>query len=167
MGRLLVTALAPCLLLLVASACEKEQQSATRGASAPLDSPSAAQRAIEPPAPGSGTGMTGLSWKTPADWVARPPSSAMRKAQYRVPGEAGDAECVVFYFGPGQGGDAMANAERWAAQWLGVMSRFGVDDPPSLPEVVERLRQLLLPIFESLVADRELKQHWTPPTGWE
>jgi hypothetical protein len=41
----------------------------------------------------------------------------MRKAQYRIPGEAGDAECVVFYFGPGQGGDARANAERWAGQF--------------------------------------------------
>jgi hypothetical protein len=41
----------------------------------------------------------------------------MRKAQYRVPGPGGDAEMIVFYFGPGQGGDAMANAERWAGQF--------------------------------------------------
>ena len=41
----------------------------------------------------------------------------MRKAQYRVPGPGGDAECVVFYFGPGQGGDPMANAVRWAGQF--------------------------------------------------
>ena len=41
----------------------------------------------------------------------------MRVAQYRVPGPAGDAECVVFYFGPGQGGDPMANARRWANQF--------------------------------------------------
>ena len=30
----------------------------------------------------------------------------MRRAQYRISGSGGDAECVVFYFGPGQGGDA-------------------------------------------------------------
>jgi len=41
----------------------------------------------------------------------------MRRAQYRVPGPAGDAECVVFYFGPGQGGDASSNARRWASQF--------------------------------------------------
>jgi hypothetical protein len=41
----------------------------------------------------------------------------MRRAQYRVPGEAGDGECVVFYFGAGQGGDAQANADRWAGQF--------------------------------------------------
>jgi hypothetical protein len=73
-------------------------------------------------------GATALSWKTPADWVARPPSSAMRKAQYRVPGEAGDAECIVFYFGPGQGGDAMANAERWAGQFTLADGRPGTAD---------------------------------------
>jgi hypothetical protein len=41
----------------------------------------------------------------------------MRIAQYRVPGPAGAGECIVFYFGPGQGGDAMANARRWAGQF--------------------------------------------------
>jgi hypothetical protein len=41
----------------------------------------------------------------------------MRVAQYRVPGPGGDAECVVFYFGPGQGGDPRSNALRWASQF--------------------------------------------------
>jgi hypothetical protein len=41
----------------------------------------------------------------------------MRRAQYRVPGKGGDAECAVFYFGAGQGGDAMSNATRWAGQF--------------------------------------------------
>jgi hypothetical protein len=41
----------------------------------------------------------------------------MRRAQYRVPGAGGDAECVVFYFGPGQGGDPTSNANRWASQF--------------------------------------------------
>ena len=57
-------------------------------------------------------------------------------------------------------------SERWGAQWPGVMNRFGVDDPPSLLEVVELLRQFLLPAFESLVAERELNQTWAPPIGW-
>ena len=71
---------------------------------------------VQPPA-GSGTGDTGLSWQVPASWVAEQPRSAMRKAQYKVPGDAGDAECVVFYFGPGQGGAPMDNALRWADQF--------------------------------------------------
>jgi hypothetical protein len=63
------------------------------------------------------TGDSRLQWSTPAGWVEEQPSSNMRIAQYRVPGAGGDAECVVFYFGPGQGGDPMANAVRWAGQF--------------------------------------------------
>jgi len=60
---------------------------------------------------------TSLTWDAPAGWVEETPSSQMRRAQYRVPGKAGDGECVVFYFGPGQGGDARSNAVRWAGQF--------------------------------------------------
>lgn len=59
-----------------------------------------------------------LVWQAPTDWQAEEPASPMRRAQYRVPGTAGDAELVVFYFGAGQGGDAMANARRWADQFV-------------------------------------------------
>jgi hypothetical protein len=72
---------------------------------------------VQPPA-GSGSGETGLQWQIPSSWQQEQRSSAMRKAQYRVPGEAGDGECVVFYFGPGQGGDPMSNAIRWADQFI-------------------------------------------------
>jgi hypothetical protein len=58
-----------------------------------------------------------MTWTIPAGWVEVEPSSSMRRAQYRVPGPAGDGECAVFYFGPGQGGDAMSNAQRWAGQF--------------------------------------------------
>lgn len=72
---------------------------------------------ITPPPPGSGTGSTALVWDAPESWATEPPANPMRKAQYKVPGPAGDGECVVFYFGPGQGGDPMANAQRWASQF--------------------------------------------------
>ena len=71
-----------------------------------------------PPVPeGAGTGDAALAWTAPATWIAEKPASAMRRAQYKVPGKAGDGECVVFYFGPGQGGDPMSNAQRWAEQF--------------------------------------------------
>lgn len=72
---------------------------------------------VPPPPAGSGTGASGLTWEVPAAWIEESPTSAMRRAQYRLPGESGDGECVVFYFGPGQGGDATANALRWADQF--------------------------------------------------
>jgi len=61
-----------------------------------------------------------LRWDTPRGWSQEKPTSPMRIAQYRVPaaqrdGDAG--ECVVFYFGPGQGGDAASNVARWSSQF--------------------------------------------------
>lgn len=79
--------------------------------------PAGAQGTLMPPPPGSGSGSRALAWQTPEGWVEETPSSPMRKAQYRVPGPGGDAECVVFYFGPGQGGSPQANVERWAGQF--------------------------------------------------
>ena len=55
---------------------------------------------------------------TPRDgWMEEEPSSSMRAAQYLLPGEAGAAELVVFYFGSGQGGSVEANVARWASQF--------------------------------------------------
>ncbi len=70
-----------------------------------------------PPPPGTGTGAAGLTWTVPSGWTEEQPSSSVRRAQYSVPGPGGDAEMVVFYFGPGQGGDPMSNAARWAEQF--------------------------------------------------
>jgi hypothetical protein len=72
---------------------------------------------IPGPPPGSGSGSQGLTWAAPSGWTKETPSSPMRRAQYRVPGPGGPGECVVFYFGPGQGGDAKTNAARWAGQF--------------------------------------------------
>jgi hypothetical protein len=69
-----------------------------------------------PPA-NSGAGADALSWQPPEGWNWVQPANAMRRAQYQVPGPEGDAECVVYYFGPGQGGDAASNAARWASQF--------------------------------------------------
>ena len=55
----------------------------------------------------------------PAKWVAQKTASRMRAAQFGVPGEKGKegGECVFFYFGPGQGGGAQANLQRWVKQF--------------------------------------------------
>ena len=90
----------------------------------PIDGSGAGPQITPPPA-GSGEGATGLAWATPASWSSEPPSNAMRRAQYKVPGPGGDGECVVFYFGPGQGGAPQANAERWAGQFTLADGRPG------------------------------------------
>ncbi|MCA9602542.1 MAG: hypothetical protein KC417_10975, partial [Myxococcales bacterium] len=60
----------------------------------------------------------GLGWKAPAVFTWKVPESRMRAAEYTVSAGAGEpASLAVFYFGPGQGGDAKSNIDRWAGQF--------------------------------------------------
>lgn len=121
----LTAALSAVLLLTLMTAC---------GGSQPDAAPETAQQpeAGELPAGHPPTGQTdpnsmlptpvmtegaALTWTMPAEWTDEPPSNVMRQAQYRVSGSAGDGQCVVYYFGAGQGGGPQANAERWADQF--------------------------------------------------
>jgi len=68
---------------------------------------------------GSGVPPSGtVTFTAPSDWVKETPSSSMRKAQYKWPGQQGkgDAELAVFYF-PGTGGSVEANLQRWFGQF--------------------------------------------------
>jgi hypothetical protein len=52
----------------------------------------------------------------PPEWIPEPPTSRMRKAQYKLPkatGDPSDAQLVVFFFGQGQGGSIEQNLTRW------------------------------------------------------
>jgi hypothetical protein len=63
----------------------------------------------------------GLRWTAPAGWKAEGPRP-MRAATYTMapaPGDPAGAECVINYFGPGQGGSIAANIERWKSQMQG------------------------------------------------
>jgi hypothetical protein len=56
-----------------------------------------------------------LVWTAPATWESRP-ASAMRKATYVIPGEAGtSAELAITAF-PGDVGGTLANVNRWRGQ---------------------------------------------------
>ena len=63
-----------------------------------------------------------LTLNVPDTWVQEKVKSAMRAAQFIVPGpdakqeEAG--ELVIFYFGPQQGGTVDANIQRWVGQFV-------------------------------------------------
>lgn len=63
-------------------------------------------------------GAQHLVYQTPDSWVKEIPSSRMRRAQYKLPGQngAGDAEMAVFVF-PGSGGAVSANIDRWIGQF--------------------------------------------------
>ena len=57
-----------------------------------------------------------LTLKVPASWEQVATTSEMRAAQFRIPGEANDADLTVFYFG-GPTGGVKANVERWIGQF--------------------------------------------------
>ena len=87
------------------------------------DAPAAGEQPAPAPAPGpppgGGAAATGggqLDYTIPEGWVPEPPINTMRLAQARVPGEAGDGEFALFYFGPGMGGGTEANIQRWLGQ---------------------------------------------------
>jgi hypothetical protein len=54
----------------------------------------------------------GLKWVAPAGWTSKG-STPMRAATYEI----GDSECVVYFFGQGQGGTVEANLARWSGQF--------------------------------------------------
>jgi hypothetical protein len=63
---------------------------------------------------------SGIQWKTPSGWREGGPR-AMRLATYFVGGPEPEttAECSVFHFGPGMGGNLDDNIERWVGQFDG------------------------------------------------
>ena len=61
----------------------------------------------------------GVRWTAPAGWKSEGPRP-MRAASYAVPATQPDTEngeCVVYFFGAGQGGGIEANIERWKGQF--------------------------------------------------
>jgi hypothetical protein len=63
--------------------------------------------------------VAGLRWTAPAGWKNEG-SRPMRAATYGIAPVAGDkdnAECVVYFFGAGQGGGVEANIDRWKGQF--------------------------------------------------
>ena len=66
----------------------------------------------------AGPSQAALKFDTPQGWVAKPPASSMRVAEFtvpRAPKDIEDAELTVYFFG-GQGGSVQANIDRWIGQ---------------------------------------------------
>jgi hypothetical protein len=111
------------LLALALAACSRTpQEPDARGnvavpSVAPLSTPPQVQMA-----PGSAASARDIVWNDPPGWSRTTPSSAMRKASYKVrhaPKDAEDVEVAVFYFG-GEGGGTEANIQRWIGQFSGA-----------------------------------------------
>jgi hypothetical protein len=132
------------MLALALGACEQEQpqpaqEAATRAPAArpPADTPAdQAQTNLDSPEPDSpptddeGFMKVGaVAIAPPPAWTPETPANSMRKAQFVIPGEGGDASLVVYHF-PGAGGDVLANIDRWCDQ-------FAQEDGRRSQELVE------------------------------
>lgn len=105
-------------LLLVACGPEEPEGRVIKPVTSQDAQPAPAPGPEAPPAappPGTASGPQ-LDYTIPEGWVAEPPANTMRQAQARIPGEAGDGEFALFYFGPGAGGGTEANIQRWLGQ---------------------------------------------------
>ncbi len=62
---------------------------------------------------------SGIRFDSPAGWVSKTPSSAMRVADWTLPkadGDQDDATVTLYFFGAGSGGGLQANIDRWISQ---------------------------------------------------
>jgi hypothetical protein len=101
-------------------------------------------------------GAAGLAHTAPAGWVAQPTRSAMRVAQWtlpRAPGDAEDAELVVYFFGAGQGGSVRANLDRWLGQVQQPDGRPSTAVATTETSMVNGLRVTLLDVSGRYVAE--------------
>jgi len=63
-----------------------------------------------------------LKFQVPSAWQVETPKSSMRRAQLTAPsaaGDGGEAELVVYYFGPDGAGSNEENVKRWVGQFSG------------------------------------------------
>jgi hypothetical protein len=90
---------------------QRAEAPAEGGAPAPAESAPGEVTAPEPADPG-------LAWNVPDSWTIDV-AGGMRLATYLVPASGGgeQAQCAVYYFGPGQGGGVEPNLQRWMGEF--------------------------------------------------
>jgi hypothetical protein len=99
-----------CLSTIAACAARSSTSGSTSGP--------AAGSAEHPPASAPAAGAS--AFPAQEGWVVETPTSAMRKAQFRLPRtgkDTADASLVVYHFGA-QAGSLQANLDRWCGQFV-------------------------------------------------
>jgi hypothetical protein len=87
-------------------------------AAAPVASTALAASSAPAATPAPGGAVTDIAWDAPSGWQSVPSASAMRKASYRIPKAAGDAEDAEMSVTQ-VGGGLDANIDRWVTQFGG------------------------------------------------
>jgi hypothetical protein len=80
------------------------------------ESPPAATTAATPAPASTASALAEIGWEAPSAWQSMPNPNAMRKATYKIPRAAGDAEDAELTVSAAAGG-VDANVKRWAGQF--------------------------------------------------
>ena len=100
------------------TACSRKPDEPAESRTAPAASSAPAALPVAAAAP-SAAAPHEIAWTDPPGWPRVPSASPMRKATYKVPAvakDADDGELAVFYF-RGEGGSTEANIQRWISQF--------------------------------------------------
>ena len=81
-----------------------------------MDTPTAAAPKVDA---GGRLDVGAIKFAVPTDWKVEVPKSSMRRAQLKAMGDSGEAELVVYYFGPQGAGSTEENVKRWVGQFGG------------------------------------------------
>jgi hypothetical protein len=58
-------------------------------------------------------------------------------------------------------------AQQWSNSWARLSDRFELaDDLPSLNEVIERIREFLMPVLGAIGDSARVRKSWTAGKGW-
>lgn len=99
---------------LALTGCASRSEEARLPGSPPAGATAGAHPVRAPVARGSDATLP-VELSFPQEWIAEEPAGPTRAFQFRLPGEAGDGELVVYWFAGGAG-TFEQNAARWASQ---------------------------------------------------
>jgi hypothetical protein len=119
-GQPLATVAAALALVLFGCASDGDAGSSNNGGSGAADNVASNGRGggrMAAPQLADPVTVEGLVIQAPASWESATPSNSMRKAEYTFSGSGGEASCVLYFFGTGQGGSTEDNIERWIGQF--------------------------------------------------
>lgn len=119
------------------AACSKTTPEPEKTAEAPAAPPPHA--AAPSAAPAAAAGPEEIAWDAPSSWQSVPNANTMRKATYKIPKVAGDAEDAELTV-TSAGGGVDANVKRWSGQFGNAEAKTEQRKPNGLDVTVVEIK---------------------------